>query len=251
MDGSPTPQRKSSVTTKSKKTTRSNDRIAAAPENDGSRPPASKKREREIIDAAAEIFCRQGYADTSVQDVADAVGILKGSLYYYIKSKEDLLFRVLEEVHEDAHGIVDEVDAMEELPPLGRLYAYLQRHVQYNTRNLTKIAVYYHDFGLLSPERREIITKQRTHYERFVVGLIEEAQAAGDVAPGLDSKVVAYSILGMVNWVYTWYRPRGKTSPEELGTLVAEMIVNGLRGADPERVALSRRTGRGRTRRAS
>jgi AcrR family transcriptional regulator len=191
----------------------------------------SKKREREIIDAAAEIFHRQGYADTSVQDVADAVGILKGSLYYYIKSKEDLLFRVLEEVHEDAHGIIEEVAAMEDKPPLERLAAYFRAHVEYNTRNLTKVAVNYHDFGLLSGDRRDKIVKERQVYERFVVGLIKEAQEAGDVRPDVDARLAAYSALGMANWVYTWYKPSGKTSPEELAELISEMIVGGLRAA--------------------
>jgi AcrR family transcriptional regulator len=195
------------------------------------RADGSKKREREIIDAAAEIFHRQGYADTSVQDVADAVGILKGSLYYYIKSKEDLLFRVLEEVHEDAHGIIEEVAAMEDTPPLDRLAAYFRKHVEYNTHNLTKVAVNYHDFGLLSGDRREKIIKERQIYERFVVGLIKEAQEAGDVSPDVDARLAAYSALGMANWVYTWYKPSGKTSPEELAQLISEMIVGGLRAA--------------------
>jgi AcrR family transcriptional regulator len=194
------------------------------------RPANNKKREREIIDAAAEIFHRQGYADTSVQDVADAVGILKGSLYYYIKSKEDLLFRVLEEVHEDAHGIIEEVAAMD-APPLERLAAYFRAHVEYNTRNLTKVAVTYHDFGLLTGERRDTIVKERQVYERFVVGLIKEAQESGDVRPEVDARLAAYSALGMANWVYTWYRPSGKTSPEELAELISEMIVGGLRAA--------------------
>src|ERR1700761_7679001 len=119
-----------------------------------------KKRQREIIDAAAEIFYRKGYSETSVQDVADAVGILKGSLYYYIDSKEDLLFQMLLEVHEDAKSVGSENAALD-LPPLDRLRFYIQRHVEYNARNLAKIAVYYHDFGLLTPERRKAIVGQR------------------------------------------------------------------------------------------
>lgn len=207
--------------------------VRGAAERRGSenrRANSSRKREREIIDAAAEIFHRKGYADTSVQDVADAVGILKGSLYYYIKSKEDLLFRVLEEVHEDAHGIIEEVAAMD-APPLERLAAYFRAHVEYNTRNLTKVAVTYHDFGLLSGERRETIINERHVYERFVVGLIKEAQEAGDVRPEVDARLAAYSALGMANWVYTWYKPSGKTSPEDLAELISEMIVGGLRAA--------------------
>ncbi|MCW3065748.1 MAG: TetR/AcrR family transcriptional regulator [Solirubrobacterales bacterium] len=215
---------------KAKTTTGTGRRTSSGPAPDGRRANSSKKREREIVDAAAEIFHRQGYADTSVQDVADAVGILKGSLYYYIKSKEDLLFRVLEEVHEDAHGIIEEVAAMD-APPLERLFAYFRAHVEYNTRNLTKVAVNYHDFGLLSGERREKIIKERQVYERFVVGLIKEAQESGDVRPEVDARLAAYSALGMANWVYTWYKPSGKTSPDELADLIAEMIVGGLRAA--------------------
>jgi AcrR family transcriptional regulator len=215
---------------KAKTTSATGRRTSSGAAPDGRRANSSKKREREIVDAAAEIFHRQGYADTSVQDVADAVGILKGSLYYYIKSKEDLLFRVLEEVHEDAHGIIEEVAAMD-APPLERLFAYFRAHVEYNTRNLTKVAVNYHDFGLLSGDRREKIIKERQVYERFVVGLIKEAQESGDVRPEVDARLAAYSALGMANWVYTWYKPSGKTSPDELAELIAEMIVGGLRAA--------------------
>jgi AcrR family transcriptional regulator len=232
---------------KTKTTTATTRPSATGAASDGRKANSSKKREREIVDAAAEIFHRQGYADTSVQDVADAVGILKGSLSYYIKSKEDLLFRVLEEVHEDAHGIIEEVAAMN-APPLERLAAYFRKHVEYNTHNLTKVAVTYHDFGLLSGERRETIIKERQVYERFVVGLIKEAQEAGDVRPEVDARLAAYSALGMANWVYTWYKPSGKTTPEELAELISEMIVGGLRAAGngaepkPKRAATRKRS---------
>jgi AcrR family transcriptional regulator len=190
----------------------------------------SKKREREIIDTAAEIFHRQGYADTSVQDVADAVGILKGSLYYYIDSKEDLLFQVLVEVHEDAQGIIDDVGGMD-ATPLEKLYEYVRRHIDYNTRNLSKIAVYYHDFGLLGPDRRKEIVKQRAMYEDFVVSVIQEAQERGEVDDTLDARLVANAVFGTMNWIYTWYRPGGRAGPEYLGQLYAELVVNGITGA--------------------
>ncbi len=203
----------------------------------GGRRAGSKKREREILDAAAEIFHRQGYAETSVQDVADAVGILKGSLYYYIDSKEDLLYGVLSEVHEDARGIVEEVLEMD-APPLERLHAYIQRHVAYNTHNLTKIAVFYHDFNLLTDTRRKEIVQHRKLYEDLVAGLIKDAQELGDVEAGIDPKVSANFILGGVNWIYTWYKPRGPMAPEDLGELYADLAISGLVG---ERAAAPRR----------
>jgi AcrR family transcriptional regulator len=190
-----------------------------------------KKRQREIIDAAAEIFYRKGYSETSVQDVADAVGILKGSLYYYIDSKEDLLFQMLLEVHEDAKSVVTET-AVLDAPPLERLRVYIQRHVEYNARNLAKIAVYYHDFGLLTPERRKAIVGQRSFYEDFVKGLIDEAQQRGEVDASIDPSLISNAIFGIANWLYTWYKPDGSASPEYLGKLYAEVIVEGVTGSN-------------------
>jgi AcrR family transcriptional regulator len=191
----------------------------------------TKRRQREIIDAAAEIFHRKGYSETSVQDIAEAVGILKGSLYYYIDSKEDLLFQMLLEVHEDAKGIVEETAALE-VSALERLRAYVQRHVEYNAHNLSKIAVYYHDFGLLTAKRKRAIMNQRRYYEEFVVGLIEEAKAEGTVDKAADPSLVANAIFGVVNWIYTWYRTSGSASPEYLGKLYAELVVNGVASGD-------------------
>jgi len=204
---------------------------AAAVQRNGreSRAASPKKREQEIIDAAAEIFHRQGYSDTSVQNVADAVGILKGSLYYYIDSKDDLLYRVLLEVHDAAHTILEEVAALDELSPLEKLDAYVRRHVEYNTRNLTKIAVYYHDYKLLTPERRAEIRRQRKLYEDFVEGLIEEAQRRGEVAADLEPSVLAYCLFGALNSVYTWYRPGGKVSASELADTLARFVLAGVR----------------------
>lgn len=190
-----------------------------------------KKRQREIIDAAAEIFYRKGYSETSVQDVADAVGILKGSLYYYIDSKEDLLFQMLLEVHEDAKSVVTETAALD-IPPLDRLRVYIQRHVEYNAHNLAKIAVYYHDFGLLTPERRKSIVGQRNYYEDFVKGLIEEAQERGEVDRTIAPALISNAVFGIANWLYTWYKPDGSATPEYLGKLYAEVIVEGVTGGN-------------------
>jgi TetR/AcrR family transcriptional regulator, cholesterol catabolism regulator len=217
-----------------------------APGAETGRRPGSKKREREILDAAAEIFHRQGYAETSVQDVADAVGILKGSLYYYIDSKEDLLYGVLSEVHDDARVIVDEVAAMDG-PPLERLHEYIRRHVAYNTHNLTKIGVFYHDFNLVSDERRRELVRHRKLYENFVTGLIEEAQERGDVDKQIDPKISTYFILGGVNWIYTWYSPKGPMDPEELGELFAELSIRGLIGGRMSNAKRKASAGRSRS----
>jgi AcrR family transcriptional regulator len=190
---------------------------------------SSKKRARDIIDTAAEIFHSRGYAETSVHDIADAVGILKGSLYYYIKSKEDLLFQVISDVHEGASDVVEQVRRLDG-PAIERLRAYVRGHVTYNIQNVTKIAVFYHDYRSLSEDRlAEILTKRR-YYETFLRDLIAEAQAEGSVNPDLDPKLAAFTLFGMMNWVYHWYRPAGPWTPELIADQVASMAIDGLVG---------------------
>ena len=117
---------------------------------------AAAERRREIIDAAAAIFTEKGYAATSIQDVADAVDILKGSLYYYIDSKDDLLYEVIQEVHEGGLENLERAKLYEGTA-LEKIRGFVWNHITYNAENLTKIAVFFHDFMNLSEERRDHI----------------------------------------------------------------------------------------------
>lgn len=190
-----------------------------------------KRRNKEVVDAAARVFHERGYADSSVQDVADELGILKGSLYYYIRTKEDLLFWLLEEVHEDVEKILEEVAAAEDLAPLDRLALYIRRQVEHNASNLIKISVYYHDADQLSDERRTDIVKRRKVHERFVEDMIVAAQKAGDVSKKADARVLANCVFANVIWIYRWYQPRGRIKKAELADLCVNYALGGLRGS--------------------
>lgn len=190
---------------------------------------SSKKRTQDIIDAAAQIFHEQGYSDTSVHDIAEAVGILKGSLYYYIRSKEDLLFQVLSDVHDAFKGIVERTRAIDE-PAIERLRYYIGQHVIFNTQNVTKMAVFYHDYRSLSEKPLAEIVERRRYYEDYLRGLIAEAQKEGSVNPDLNPKLAAFTLFGMMNWVYHWYQPTGAWTPSQIGEQVASMGIDGLVG---------------------
>ena len=189
---------------------------------------AAAKREKEILEAATELFHARGYANTSVEDVASAVGILKGSLYHYIDSKEDLLYRIVEQVHESAQSIMSEVEGRRDLSPIGRLDAYVQAQILFNARNLRRISVYYQDRARLSPGRYAEIRHWRRNQERFVVALIEEAQAVGEVPTDTDTRLAANCVFAVVIWMYTWYKPGGTTSARTLAEFCARFVVDGL-----------------------
>ncbi len=186
-----------------------------------------------MIDVAAKVFYERGYASASVQEIADELGILKGSVYHYIKTKEDLLYRVLEEVHDESDAILAEVSKRDDLPPLDRLQLYVMREVEFNARNVERIAIYYTDLDKLNDERRSKVLKRRKAHERFVTDVIKEAQASGDADPSFNPAVLGNLVFGSIIWVYHWYQPKGRISPVELSEVTARYILNGVVGKIP------------------
>lgn len=198
-----------------------------------SAPRVRPRRDAEVLAAAAEVFYHRGYADATVQDVAHALGILKGSLYHYIETKEDLLYRLLEQVHGEVQEVLDEVAAIKGLPPLERIGLYVRRQVHYNLDNLERISVYYHDINHLSESRRtEIIAKRRGH-NHFISGLVRAAQESGEVDATLNPWLVSNYIFGTIIWTYRWYRPDGRIGRDEIADSCARFAIGGLLGPVP------------------
>ena len=164
----------------------------------------AQAREEEIHRAAARIFHRKGYAATSLQDIADEVGILKGSLYYYIDSKEDLLFGITQAIHRLAAQNAERVAATSGTSS-ERLRLLVELHVASFGVNLEMIRVFYTEHGALGPERRREVMAARRSYEQLALGLITSGQAAGEFCPDLDARVANNAILTMVNTIYMWF----------------------------------------------
>jgi len=188
----------------------------------------AKRRDSDVLEAATKVFYEQGYAAASVQDVADELGILKGSLYHYIDTKEDLLFRLFEDVHDDVERILEEVreDGGE---PLEQLKLYVRRQIEYNLTHLPRVTIYYHDMELLTPKRLAKVTERRRVHTRFVTDLVKDLQREGRADSSLDPRIVANCIFAMVIWTYRWYRPGGGLSRSKIAGQVADYAVAGLR----------------------
>ena len=167
----------------------------------------TKRRDQEVLEAAARIFYERGYADTSVQDIADELGILKGSLYHYIDTKEDLLFRLLDGTHADVHQILKAIDGEDGLGPLEALERYVTRQVEYNIDHFQNVSVYYHDFERLSDDRQKKILARRREHQRWVTERIQEAQEAGLAEPSVDPAIAARCVFATIIWTYRWFRP--------------------------------------------
>jgi len=189
---------------------------------------ASRPRMEEVYDVAARLFFTKGYEATSVQNIADELGLLKGSVYYYITSKEDLLYVIVERAHA---ALFDKLASAEMISdPVARLRAAIKGHVENVALNIIPVSIFFNDFRSLSKLHRVAILDERHSYEKRMRDLIGQAQAAGAFSPDLDLNVATKAVLGMTNWVYKWYRESGDLSPSQLGDLFAGFAFFGLVG---------------------
>src|SRR5919197_5269287 len=172
----------------------------------------SRKR---ILDVARRLFREEGYRGTSLDQVAAELGVTRAAIYHWVPGKETLLC----EIHDEAMdllvmGFEDVQDR--NLPPVQKLAAALRNHVLIVADNLDTIAVFFQDEASLpaGPARR--IADRKREYDHRLLALLRAAQEDGSVRTDLDSRVVVESLLGMCNWLYHWYQPSGRISPDEL-----------------------------------
>ncbi len=186
------------------------------------------EKEQEIYEVAAEILHKKGYAATTLQDIATAVGLLKGSLYYYIDSKSDLLYRITRTIHDEARANLAAARAVPG-PVSDRLHVLVEGHVLSFGRRLTSIRVFYTEYASLPDDRRREIMLERRGYEDYMCGLVREGIADGSFCPDIDVRIISNAILTMINTVYLWYRP-GRDEPiETVAAAYADYVVAGLR----------------------
>ena len=186
----------------------------------------SAEREKSIRAAALRIFRQKGYHAASMQNIADAVGLYKGSLYYYVSSKEELLVRLFE-------GRADQVLGEMRAITYGtgtcteQLRAMVRAYVLGVLRNLDSVRVYLREERALPPAAlRHVHAEQRTMRDLFE-GVIGDGMRDGSFV-GTDPKLAALALLGMCTWVHRWYRPRGRLTETAIADDFAERAIRML-----------------------
>jgi len=188
-----------------------------------------------ILTEAARLFCEKGYHATSMEDLAAAVGIKKGSLYYYIESKEQLLFQIAELVPPTFIANVRALLEDTQLTAEQKVRTAIRRHLElFETETgLAWSRVFLREYRALPDEHRGKLLEQRWQYENVFRRLIADGVQRGEFAP-VDITMVTRAILGMCNWAIEWYSPKGKLSTEEIASIFSDLILKGLlRSSNP------------------
>jgi AcrR family transcriptional regulator len=172
-------------------------------------------RTPEVLAAAVEMFATSGYESTSMQDIGETLGLLKGSIYYYVESKEGLLFSVIKAVHSEMMANLEEAKERDG-DVIERLHAFLRDMIELTVDRLEHATVFQREFRHLSDTHRAEINRDRRQYERFFQGLLVEGQHHGFVRSDVDAKVLSVAGLTMITAIPTWYRRSGPLSKSEI-----------------------------------
>jgi AcrR family transcriptional regulator len=180
----------------------------------------------EIFEAATRIFREKGYHAASMQDIAEAVGLLKGSLYHHISSKHELLLEIFEAGMQEATRAIEEI-AYADLPPADKLRLAITRHIELITGNLDQATVFVMEARAMELEQRQRVVAQRDYFDRLFRRIIQEGVDAGVFRP-VDATLVTFALMGMHNWLILWYRRDGRLSPQEIAAIFVDLVLNGL-----------------------
>jgi TetR/AcrR family transcriptional regulator, cholesterol catabolism regulator len=183
-------------------------------------------RRQELSRQAARLFAQKGYHGTSIGDLAEALGIQKGSLYAHIQGKQDLLYEAMCEGAEAFHSSLDAIPAR--LPATEKLRLALRAHLRVVADQLEVATVFVQEWKYLEGERRAEIVAERRRYEERIRELFREGREQSEFRTDLDDAVAALLFLSAANWAYTWLRPG--TDTDELADRFHLLLMDGMRG---------------------
>jgi AcrR family transcriptional regulator len=167
-----------------------------------------------------------------VQEIADVVGVLKGSLYHYFGSKEQLLARIFQEAYEESEGVMTSVNLLDD-PPLERLAIYLDRYIRHFLEYPERTQLYFREWRYLTGTYLERVVEQRRTYSHFVRVIIEEACDRGDIDREIDPRAATSFVLGAIHSIADWYRRDMADTVEDIAATHSALAVGALRGYRP------------------
>jgi AcrR family transcriptional regulator len=180
----------------------------------------------EILDAAAQIFSQKGYHATSMQEIAQAVHLQKASLYYHVSSKQEILAALLDRALD---MLIERLNRVVEQPlePQEKLRLAMVSYLQALTDHRDLAAILLFEHRSLEPRLSKRHIPRRDRFEGLWRCILQEGREAG-VFNSSNPALAARTILGVLNWTLTWYKPEGQLSGEAIANRYADLLLGGL-----------------------
>ncbi|HEY0080027.1 MAG TPA: TetR/AcrR family transcriptional regulator [Pyrinomonadaceae bacterium] len=189
-----------------------------------------------ILRTSARIFAEKGYHSTSMRDISRETGVSLAGLYYYCRSKEELLFLIQDNCFGHVLERLDE-RLRETTSPVEKLRCVVENHLSFFAANMAEMKVLSHEAESLEGEMHEHVSGKKQQYTRLVRRILAEVQSQQQQSEGsarkIDLTVATYALFGMMNWIYNWFDPRGKLSVSELVDNITRLFLSGLLNTAP------------------
>lgn len=196
-------------------------------------PPGTMSRRDEIVLRATELFCRQGFVATSIEDIGNAVGIKREGIYHYFKDKSEILYAVIKPTSDALlHGL-EQVMALP-VSAEERLYRAVENHLdQFNLHHREMEIIFRAVYAKQRGNRSAPLARTWSAYGELWTALIESGMSAGEFDANLNPRLVSQAMLGSCNTLSVWYDPNGEVSLRELVRTYFSVFAYGL--SDKER----------------
>ncbi|WP_079168006.1 TetR/AcrR family transcriptional regulator [Streptomyces colonosanans] len=196
-----------------------------------SRPQAAGRglTRESLLATAAQLFARKGYRATTLEDIAGELGLKKASLYHYIRSKDELLADIYQQIFDRIEAAVAPLAALD-LPVDERLRRMVHAHIAVVTAELPSLSVAFSEESELPTELQRGIRHRKRAHEALFEKVIAEGQRQGVFRPG-SVRLMVLALLGMCNWIYKWHRPDAADpgAVEEIAAEFALILESGIR----------------------
>ena len=181
-----------------------------------------------VLKTAAAIFAEKGYHSTSIRDIARATKMSLSGLYYYFRSKEELLFLIQDycfsTVIDDCRRLLEGV-----AEPVPRLKLLIENHLNYFVQNMNEMKVLSHEANAIGGDLFKKVNNKKRQYVDLVMALLEEIAHAYRIND-IDIRVATFSLFGMMNWIYNWYNPRKDVDVAGLSQNITRLFLSGFLG---------------------
>ena len=193
--------------------------------------PVSRKNRREerleyILSVAARVFAEEGYEKASIRKIASELNGSLSALYHYVKSKEELLFRIQYHTFDSlVRGLKEKTAAVAD--PVKKIRLMVENHLEHFLKHINELKICSHEMESLTGRAYKKVLEVRREYFRVTLDIIKEIRRKCGGAR-LDPHLAALHLFGMLNWIYMWYDPKRNPSGKKLSGQLCTLFLNGL-----------------------
>ena len=183
-----------------------------------------KNKYEKILSLAPKLIAREGYEGTSFQEIANEVGLHKSTLFYYFKNKEELLLKILQKPIDEVNLNLRKIINNKKLKPEEKLRMAIHNHLKLLTEYIDNVNIYLNETRSLSRKNQLIYLEKRKKYAKDFMEIVKEMKGCG-YFNGLNTKIVTFGLLGMLNWTVKWYKEDGHLTVDTITNIFSEMIL--------------------------